>query len=70
MQKQDVLIRAPQYVHDFDDVIGCGAVVNILEMIEVGQVCRNTDLHVSTPTCFTTLFINYCQQSKEDDLLC
>ena len=63
MQKEEVLIRAPQCVHDFDKVIGCRAV-------EVGQVCCNTDLHVFTPTSFITLFMNHCQQSKEDDLLC
>ena len=55
----------PQYFHDFDEVLGCRAVLNMPEMIEVGQVCRSADVHV-----FTFTDTNHCQQRKEDDLLC
>ena len=36
----------PQYFHDFDEVLGCRAVVNMLEMIEVGQVCLSANVCV------------------------
>ena len=46
----------PQYSHDFDEVLGCRAVVKMLEMIEVGQVCLNADVSV-----FTSFDTNHCQ---------
>ena len=55
----------PQYFHDFDEILGCRSVVNMPEIIEVGQVCRSADVPV-----FTSSDTNYCQQSKEDGLLC
>ena len=55
----------PQYFHDFDEVLGCRAVVNMPETIEVGQVYRSADVPV-----FTCSDTNHCQQSKEDGLLC
>ena len=38
----------PQYFHDFDEVLGYRAVVNMLKMIEAGQACRNADVPVFT----------------------
>ena len=38
----------PQYFHDFDEVLGCRAVVNMPEMIEVGHVFRTADVPMFT----------------------
>ena len=38
----------PQYFHDFDEVLGGRAIVNMSEMIEVGQVCHRADVPVFT----------------------
>ena len=35
-----------QYFHNFDKVLGCRAVVIMLEMIEIGQVCLSADVSV------------------------
>ena len=48
----------PQYFHHFDEVLGCKAVVNMLEMTEAGQVCCNANVPV-----FTSSGTNRCQQS-------
>ena len=55
----------PQYFHDFDEVLGCRAVVNMQETIEVGQVCRSADVPV-----FTSSDTKHCQKSKEDGSFC
>ena len=48
------------HFHDFDKVLCCRAVVNMAERIELGQVCRNTDVSV-----FTFSDTSHCRQSKE-----
>ena len=53
----------PHYFHDFDKVLCCRAVVNMPKRIEVGQVCRNTDVPV-----FNFSHTSRCRQSREDGL--
>ena len=64
MQKIENTLTIPHDFHDFVEALGFRTVVNMSEMIEAGQVCRNADVPV-----FISSGTNHFQQSKEDALL-